>query len=615
MVRKLLCRLMLAIIVLGAGAIPRPAGAAPTGTTYTVNSTLDEVDANPADGICFSTPSGVCTLRVAIMDANVAIGLNTVILPAGIYTLTLPGLDDTAQAGDLDIGSPLILQGAGSGATVVDGNGAVTGDRVFHILSSARTVSLRGVTIRNGVALFGGGGVYVEDFYAFVLNDVIVEDNMAEEGGGVWANLSDATLTMLLSHVIVRGNTATTYGGSLELKATSANSSVVIAQSEICSNTAAEGGGILNASVLLVVDSRLHDNQAAYYGGAIYDEGEVSLKQTTLEANTAGRRGGGLFNSNAAETLVNSTLSRNIASEYGGGLYAAGGQLQLLNVTVAGNRVQYSNATQTDLGGGVFLTHTVNFNARNSIVANNLRLNPPRVAPQLDDCSSHDSVGGMHYNLFTTLAHCTYLLGGGQSNNLEGQDPLLGPLQNNGGSTPTQALLPGSPAIDAGDPAGCSDGQSSLTTDQRGAPRSDARCDMGAYEVVPEADLAIGQQDSPDPASAGARLTYAPVVTNTGPDTASGLVLTDTFSVSATFGSATPSQGSCLGTATVVCSLGNAANGAHITVTLAVTPSVSGVVTNTATLAGNEFDPVSANNSASETTAVVWRLDLPLVRR
>jgi hypothetical protein len=70
---------------------------------------------------------------------------------------------------------------------------------------------------------------------------------------------------------------------------------------------------------------------------------------------------------------------------------------------------------------------------------------------------------------------------------LNNTDPKLGPLQNNGGPTQTQALLSGSPAIDAGNPSGCTDGNGNLLkTDQRGRPRHDKEdsggCDMGAYE-------------------------------------------------------------------------------------------------------------------------------------
>src|SRR5215469_1064747 len=70
---------------------------------------------------------------------------------------------------------------------------------------------------------------------------------------------------------------------------------------------------------------------------------------------------------------------------------------------------------------------------------------------------------------------------------LNNHDPMLGPLQNNGGPTQTMALHPGSPAIDGGNPSGCTDGQGHLLkTDQRGMPRPDKEdsvgCDIGAYE-------------------------------------------------------------------------------------------------------------------------------------
>src|SRR5262245_55411087 len=99
----------------GAAGLPvaaRPARAAPAaGHTYTVNSTLDQPDADPADGVCASTPAGLCTLRAAIMDSNFAAGPNTIILPSGTYTLTRSGYDDAAVAGDLDIGHDLTILG------------------------------------------------------------------------------------------------------------------------------------------------------------------------------------------------------------------------------------------------------------------------------------------------------------------------------------------------------------------------------------------------------------------------------------------------------------------------------------------------------------------------
>src|SRR5512135_2845852 len=102
-----------------------------TGNTYVVNSTADTVDADVgADPAC-ADASGHCTLRAAILQANFASGWDTITLPAGVYALTRPGADDAAQVGDLDIVDDLTIQGAGSGVTIIDGNGAVTGDRVM----------------------------------------------------------------------------------------------------------------------------------------------------------------------------------------------------------------------------------------------------------------------------------------------------------------------------------------------------------------------------------------------------------------------------------------------------------------------------------------------------
>src|SRR5258706_10785033 len=102
------------------------------------------------------------------MADNIAAGTKTIRLRAGSFPLTRPGYDDAALVGDLDIGHDLTLQGAGPGLTIVDGNGAVTGDRVFQILNTTQAVTLTDLTIRHGQALSGtvlvngeGGGIYV----------------------------------------------------------------------------------------------------------------------------------------------------------------------------------------------------------------------------------------------------------------------------------------------------------------------------------------------------------------------------------------------------------------------------------------------------------------------
>ncbi|MEE9290106.1 MAG: CSLREA domain-containing protein, partial [Alphaproteobacteria bacterium] len=106
---------------------------------FTVNSTLDAVDANPGDGIC-QTASGDCTLRAAIGEANQLAGLDWIILPAGTYTITMAGAEEDANAtGDLDVTDHLVLTGASSVATLIDGGNL---DRVLHVDPGANGISV-----------------------------------------------------------------------------------------------------------------------------------------------------------------------------------------------------------------------------------------------------------------------------------------------------------------------------------------------------------------------------------------------------------------------------------------------------------------------------------------
>ena len=95
-------------------------------------------------------------------------------------------------------------------------------------------------------------------------------------------------------------------------------------------------------------------------------------------------------------------------------------------------------------------------------------------------------IASADYNLVEDTSGATFTP---LANDITGQDPVLGALANNGGPTQTHAFLAGSPAIDAGNPAGCTDHLGNpLAADQRGMPR-DGRCDMGAYEFGFSADV------------------------------------------------------------------------------------------------------------------------------
>jgi uncharacterized repeat protein (TIGR01451 family)/CSLREA domain-containing protein len=120
------------------------------------------------------------------------------------------------------------------------------------------------------------------------------------------------------------------------------------------------------------------------------------------------------------------------------------------------------------------------------------------------------------------------------------------------------------------------------------------------------ADLAITKADSPDPVGLGNNLTYTLTVKNNGLDAATAVQVTDTLPASVTFVSASSSQGTCSvsGAATVMCALGNLANGATATVTIVVKTTVAGSITNHATVSSSTSDPTPANDSADESTSV-----------
>ncbi len=123
--------------------------------------------------------------------------------------------------------------------------------------------------------------------------------------------------------------------------------------------------------------------------------------------------------------------------------------------------------------------------------------------------------------------------------------------------------------------------------------------------VIPSADLALSGTDSPDPVIVGSNLTYTLLVSNAGPSAATAVIVTNQLPVGVNYVSATNSQGSCTNTGSiVVCTLGTLDSGSNATITLVVKPTVSGLLTNVATLSANEMDPDDANNTVTLVTTV-----------
>lgn len=210
-------------------------------------------------------------------------------------------------------------------------------------------------------------------------------------------------------------------------------------------------------------------------GGGILNLGELTLDSVTLAGHKSGGSGGGIYNTGTL-TLENVTISGNRAKSNGGGLSNHGGTAALNNVTVTGNTADSDNRSGGN-GGGIFQSMG-SLSSANTILAGNQDRSS---GEKHSDCSGQLISEG--YNLIQDVAGCS--LSGPQTGDLIGFDPLLASLADNGGNSLTHALLPGSPAVDAGNPEepGMSNTACSAV-DQRGIARPQgSACDIGAFEL------------------------------------------------------------------------------------------------------------------------------------
>ena len=175
--------------------------------------------------------------------------------------------------------------------------------------------------------------------------------------------------------------------------------------------------------------------------------------------------GGAFYTSGSTVTLNNSTVTGSTAYRCSGSCGGAGGTI----VNGSGNLALNNSTVSENSAGGIF-NDSGTATLQNSIISSNSARN----------CT--DTITSRGYNL-SSDGSCAFSNSGDRNNT----NPLLGTPGSNGGPTPTLPLLAGSPAIDAGNPNGCTDGHGNLLkTDQRGLPRPDPEdtggCDMGAYE-------------------------------------------------------------------------------------------------------------------------------------
>jgi uncharacterized repeat protein (TIGR01451 family)/CSLREA domain-containing protein len=475
-------RLALSIALLAVLALAAPPPQVAHAATINVNTTDDELNSD-----------GDCSLREAIEAANTnavvdgctagSIGMDTVYVPAGTYTLSLTGTgEDANQTGDLDVLEDLTMVGDGAGSTIIDADGI---DRVLHVVPEDPMMSIVALDI-SGVTITGGE----------LAADAVCLDYMTTINGGAGICAGGLATVLTISDSVITDNAVTiastmSAGGGVLAAGYVGLNDCTVSYNSVGSETTGAGGGLLAFAGMDISGSTFNGNWAMQ-GGAIAlmgysEEGSSTLVNSTLSGNSA-MMGGGLATvssgGTASLTLTNCTVTRNAAYMGGAGIYNSGTTVQLKNNIVADQLVG-------------------------------------------SDCSG--TITSQQYNIDSDNTCGLTLLGDQPST-----DPLLGPLQDNGGPTLTHELLEGSPARD-----GVASGFCTVGTDQRGAPRpvdgddnGTPLCDIGSFEAdapISTVELAIEKSGQPNPVYAGQELVYNISVTNNGTATADPVVVVDTL--------------------------------------------------------------------------------------
>jgi predicted outer membrane repeat protein len=267
---------------------------------------------------------------------------------------------------------------------------------------------------------------------------------------------------------------------------------------------------IFNANfpaVIAVISGLTIANGSGGNGGALYNAGTVTIDACTISGNTeTGAIGGGIYNTGGTLTISNSTISGNSAS-ISGGIHntnnignATSGKLAVFNTTISGNSASVSGGAISSLGNVTIINSTIAGNSagfqggggidngggtvstRNTIVALNMAASGPDVKGALSS---------ENFNVIGDISGATVSPSARDQLGVTPAQLNLGPLQDNGGSTLTRALLPGSVAIDRGN--------SGATSDQRGFLRPVGVAgvnggdggDIGAFEVQALAAAAL----------------------------------------------------------------------------------------------------------------------------
>ncbi|HEV7509600.1 MAG TPA: IPTL-CTERM sorting domain-containing protein [Thermoanaerobaculia bacterium] len=431
--------------------------------------------------------AGPGSLRQAVLDANATAGDDEVAFAPGLTGMI------TLTSDEILITDSLVVSGPGAGVLTVSGNDH---SRIFHVensgLAAPIDVTLSRLTLTLGNSLrsqgdVAGGAVFVSGENLTILDSVITSSTSGvpfdPEVPGCGGNVGSFGLnvgTLRIANSTLTGGRSVGISGSNGGNLCVNGGRLILEESTLSGGTAHLGGGLYaeaGAASSEILQSTISGNQAFDYGGGIYLSGaSFTIESSTISGNTAG-----VPDSNPALGL-------------GGGLYLTGGNLQILNGTVSSNR-----AGQT--GGGIAISNT-SLLLRLTTVSNNtagiragsIMVSEPTNQVQLDHAIVANGVpqdlASRQFAIFppTLTANYSLIEAPGDSvlvgaHNLVGADPLLGPLAGNGGPTLTHRPLPGSPVIDAGNPAI----PSPPPTDQLGFARIfGPAVDLGSVEVGQE---------------------------------------------------------------------------------------------------------------------------------
>ena len=322
-------------------------------------------------------------------------------------------------------------------------------------------------SLREAIAAADSGDTIIvpAGTYTLTLGVLSVGKNLTLAGAGQDTTIIRASA---VNPVLLPGDPGVANHGVLSI---SGERNVAISDVTIRHGNGGQGGGINNHSgTVTLTNVTVSGNNGPGGGGGIYSHfGTVNLINSTVSGNPndCGVGGGGITIGlpPGSLTLTNSTVSGNSSSCAGGGIYHGqnwqGGTttLTITNSTISGNTASVGT------GGIVGVDET---NIRNTTIAGN------SAGLQARDCGG--TLASQGHNLVHDTTGCT--ITGDPTGNITGEDPLLGPLSDNGGSTLTHVLQVGSPAIDKGDDS------VAPPTDQRGVARV-GTSDIGSFEFVP----------------------------------------------------------------------------------------------------------------------------------